>query len=229
MSSIGGGAGFSNVQTPVVSFEANSISISGAGAEATPEIPIDADGCVDLNALTSVLSEQTGIPEDKIVKEFLPGIVKQIEAHGAYKLKGLELLKDMASDRMDTARPTVSNGPQNVTSGMDDSTKQVVLVFTQAGVYVNPNNAQNNEALTNNIKSDLSKAINSSGPAIQREHVSDDFSHKLSNYMQQFPYGDVMSSLFYVFQESIKQTNEDKAYFLHKLSDMNKISEAQSA
>lgn len=39
---------------------------------------------------------------------------------------------------------------------------------------------------------------------------------------------DVMSTLFWVFRNSIEEANEDKRYFLEKLKSMNDIAEAQS-
>jgi hypothetical protein len=54
----------------------------------------------------------------------------------------------------------------------------------------------------------------------------EEFSERLESYMDEFPDGDVMSSLFYVFKESIEEGNEDKRYFLSKLAEMNTIAEA---
>ena len=41
----------------------------------------------------------------------------------------------------------------------------------------------------------------------------------------QYPNGNVMEILFLVFRESIKETNEDKKYFLIKLQEFNKMAE----
>lgn len=55
-----------------------------------------------------------------------------------------------------------------------------------------------------------------------------EFVERMRGLLAQFPHGNVMEVLFLVFRESIKQTNEDKKYFLKKLQDYNKMAEALS-
>lgn len=65
-------------------------------------------------------------------------------------------------------------------------------------------------------------AINPTG-ANQGEFVK-----RLKALVAAFPYGNVMEVLFLVFRESIKETNEDKKYFLKKLQDYNTMAEELS-
>jgi hypothetical protein len=57
---------------------------------------------------------------------------------------------------------------------------------------------------------------------------SAEFHAALSHFHQQFPSDDLMAQLFYVFKESVDQTNADKRYFLGRLSEMNEIAQALS-
>ncbi|RLB57743.1 MAG: hypothetical protein DRI90_17640 [Deltaproteobacteria bacterium] len=49
---------------------------------------------------------------------------------------------------------------------------------------------------------------------------------ELDQLVSQTPRGDIVSTLFVVFRESIEQTNEDKLQWLSKLKQLNDISEA---
>ncbi|MEL6547504.1 MAG: hypothetical protein AAFQ82_22965, partial [Myxococcota bacterium] len=57
---------------------------------------------------------------------------------------------------------------------------------------------------------------------------SGDFAGKMQALEAAFPGGNVMEVLYLVFRESIRQTNEDKKYFLVKLQEYNTMAEALS-
>jgi len=54
------------------------------------------------------------------------------------------------------------------------------------------------------------------------------FFARLDRFMAEIPNNDPMGPLFLIFKESIRQTNEDKRYFLDKLKKHNEIQEAMA-
>ncbi|MEM6734004.1 MAG: hypothetical protein AAF658_20750, partial [Myxococcota bacterium] len=54
------------------------------------------------------------------------------------------------------------------------------------------------------------------------------FAVKIDALQAAFPNGNIMELLYLVFRDSIRQTNEDKKYFLVKLQEYNKMAEALS-
>lgn len=131
--------------------------------------------------------------------------------------------------------------------GMTELDDAVVGAFEDAGVP-NPYNANTTPQYFSQIEASESfnTAVQAAGVLLTgsadglapdgtiaaNRTISDagveDFAGRIRALMIEFPNGNVMEALFLVFRESIRQTNEDKKYFLIKLQEYNKMAESLS-
>ncbi len=142
------------------------------------------------------------------------------------------------------------DGTKEVTEGMTDLDAEVAEMFTAAGL-ANPYNANTTPELykqaqgmeeykaavtsLNNLVANGAQYastergqltdLNANADMINYTH---DFQQKMAALEAAFPGGNVMEVLYLVFRDSIRQTNEDKKYFLIKLQEYNKMAEALS-
>lgn len=163
------------------------------------------------------------------------------ELEGLMKANGYELSENrwIPSDSVMTASELAAReetraaitGAQEVSAGMDDVDADLAAVFAEAGVAF-PFNSNTTPVLDAQTAGDPTRieAASSFSAMVANGAAAgtDDFVSKMTALEQQFPSGNVMELLYLVFRDSIKQTNEDKKYFLTKLKEYNAMAEALS-
>lgn len=142
------------------------------------------------------------------------------------------------------------DGTKEVTAGMTDLDEAVAGVYTATGLP-NPYNANTTPELYKQLQGiqEYRAAVGSMGnlmangaqyaspepgqlsnlatnPAMA--NYTQDFMQKMAALEAAFPSGNIMEVLYLVFRDSIRQTNEDKKYFLIKLQEYNTMAEALS-
>ena len=196
-------------------------------------------GNAEVQADGSVLVE--GKPVDVGTTEGAQALVGAVSSEDLASIKGMLLLKlvetsegpilvpDDSFERADAGLEARRAGPLNVSEG-DDVDKELGRLFENVGL-ADPRGTTT-ESQQQALKGD---------PNFQQ--ATGAFTEYLSNptqanldgfkeYMQRIqaeqPHGNIMEVLFLVFKESIKQTNEDKKYFLQKLKMFNDMAESIS-
>ncbi|MBI5508392.1 MAG: hypothetical protein HY903_06550 [Deltaproteobacteria bacterium] len=152
-------------------------------------------------------------------------------AHSGFVLKeGTFVPKDNYELRRDVSAQA---GPTATTEGLSPSDTELINnVFVANGV-ASPYNANTTEKLYAQIGNTPSfqGAVAAGKAAFANPTAANqaEFIAKMKALKAEFPNGNIMEILFLVFRESIKETNEDKKYFLIKLEEYNKMAEDVSA
>lgn len=139
------------------------------------------------------------------------------------------LVPDDKYTAVDTSALHATLGPGAVDAGADELDELIGTVFTDNGVP-NPYNANTIKGTEATIRENgvLQTGTQKLESYIQnptQEHL-DGFLDYMKNIESQG--GNIMEVLFLCFKESIKETNEDKKYFLKKLQDFNVMGERLS-
>jgi hypothetical protein len=144
---------------------------------------------------------------------------------------GPVLVPDDSYKRVDTTAIRQQLGPTSTTEGQSQLDKELGALFEKNGIP-NPYNANTTPKAYDAIKgtAQFSAAVTASNnflanptPGNQQKLIE-----KMADLQASQPHGNIMEALFMVFRESIRDTNEDKKYFLTKLQEYNKMAEELS-
>jgi hypothetical protein len=123
-------------------------------------------------------------------------------------------------------------GPTATQAGLSDSDKELIdKAFVQNGIP-SPYNANTTEKYAAQVRGapEFTATVKASTNFFANPTAAnkDDVIGNMKAVQAKYPNGNVMELMFLVFRESIKETNEDKKYFLIKLQDFNSMAEGVS-
>ncbi len=240
-SGIGGGgnadlrAGASNPESTTV----GAAQINGDGSVAVAGEVVDLSTAEGTQALLAVVDAEE--------LETIKGLMQLKEVDGP---DGPILVPDDSFQAVDSDGIRNQLGPTSTTDGVTDLDNELGEVFTKNGIP-SPYNANTTPALAKQLST--SKAYQTAVETTQgylanpTEANMNGVIKTTNTVATNFPTPgvipggppvapgggpetvNIMEILFLVFKESIKETNEDKKYFLTKLQEFNKMGEALSA
>ncbi len=210
MSSAGGGSGIGGGGSQFQVVDGARVQLPG-GAQ------------VDLSTTAGVAAAESALSPDQLAE--LEGLMRGMgftRAGGAF----------VPSDAYEMRRELGVTGPSSTTAGITKLDQEIAEhVFVKAGL-ASPYNANTTDKLFGEIRgAPQFKAAVGAMNAYNADPTSAnaaDLSSRMAAVQAQFPNGNIMEVLFLVFRESIKDTNEDKKYFLVKLQEFNKMAEQLS-
>jgi len=181
---------------------------------------IDASTPEGFEALRQAVTDE----ELEALKGMLMLEVKQTDA-------GLILAPDDRFEPDDTDAIRKRLGPTSTTNGATETDTELGTFFVEQGM-ANPYNANTTPALYQQISGtqEFTAAVNQLTVTLANPSQSaiNEFNQRMRALETAQPHGNIMEVLFLVFRESIKETNEEKKYFLIKLQEFNKMAEALS-
>lgn len=196
---------------------------SGHGLSVSAEGVIELPGGAQADLTTS---EGVAIAKARLDAGQLAELEGMMAAQG-YRLEGAAFVADDAFARGSTARR--AGGPQSSRDGRTDLDDEVRRVFTDNGI-ADPYNANTLPALERRIGSTGEFAT--AAEALTRYYADPSpanakaAAEALDALAVKHGVGtNIMEVLYLVFRESIRDSNEDKKYFLLKLQDYNKMAE----
>ena len=234
MSSAGGGSGIGGGRVPnqgvqippseEASAGATDVSGGSSGGIVKPE---GVAGEMSVEQLEALEKAKGGVEGEG-------GVDGEVAVEGRTAVRGEGAVKagDVPSDTFGLKKELGVVGPKSTSEGMQDIDAELSELVFEANGVASPYNANTTPALYESIKGtpEFETAVTSLTGYLQNPTAANQ--HEFAQYMKaleaQHPHGNIMEVLFLVFRESIKETNEDKKYFLMKLQEFNKMGEALS-
>jgi hypothetical protein len=157
-----------------------------------------------------------------------------LRGRGLRQTNGTWVPSDSVVSRAEQGRIDERRAATGLTGTVQNATQldhEVGEIFVRNGL-ANPYNAATTPALEAQLRgvAEFSTAVRA-GAAFAANPTSanqGEFIKQMKALTAAFPHGNVMEVLFLVFRESIKETNDDKKYFLKKLQDYNTMAEELS-
>jgi len=227
MSSSGGigGGGQSNLSVAQASEAVNfgDAQVAANGQVSVKGVKVSLDTAEGAQALIGAVNSE----DLAAIKALLQ--LKQVDSPD-----GPLLIPDDSFNKVDTTAIKAQLGPLSVKGG-DGLDKEIAGLFEQNKIP-NPFNANTTPDLEKKLKGDTTSEFTLSGASsgLQAYYKNpttarlDGFVDYMKGIQAQNPHGNIMEILFLVFRDSIKETNEDKKYFLTKLKMFNDMGESLS-
>ena len=229
MSSIGGGNG--NSPTGSAALGQTSTGLSTGESRQFGNAEVQADGTVLLagQRIDVGTTEGTQALVGAVSSEDLNTIQGLLRLKLVDGADGPLLVPDDSFEKADAAAQARRAGPQDAAAG-DDLDQQIGALFTNEGVPDPRGNstAERSQALQGDPNFQQATGSFKEYLANPTQTNLDGFKEYMQRIQAEQPHGNIMEVLFLVFKESIKETNEDKKYFLQKLKMFNDMAESIS-
>jgi hypothetical protein len=136
-------------------------------------------------------------------------------------------------DAYEIRRETGVTGPTATRAGLAEADEALISRVFIDNAVPSPYNANTTEAYSALVRGTpvFTAAVAASSEFLANPTAANnaEFISKIGALKAEYPNGNIMEVLFLVFRESIKETNEDKKYFLKKLQEYNDMAEGLSA